>query len=128
MVNRVLRDDPSKGDMHNRQELNLGMLWQCLKDYHMWPIYLIGLSWMIPAVPMNNYLTLQLKSVGFGTFETNLLTIPAYVILIMNVLFFTWLSEKLKWWALPLIIALEVGKGIVCGSNACAWLPACACC
>ncbi|KAK4634420.1 hypothetical protein CLAFUW4_01239 [Fulvia fulva] len=84
MVNRVLRDDPSKGDMHNRQELNLGMLWQCLKDYHMWPIYLIGLSWMIPAVPMNNYLTLQLKSVGFGTFETNLLTIPAYVILIMN--------------------------------------------
>ncbi|EME49742.1 hypothetical protein DOTSEDRAFT_164388 [Dothistroma septosporum NZE10] len=118
MVNRVLRDDSSKGDMHNRQGLTPRMFWQCLKDYHMWPIYLIGLTWMIPATPMTNYLTLQLKSVGFGTFETNLLTIPAYVIFIINLLFFTWLSEKLnerfllatisQWWALPLIIALEV--------------------
>lgn len=36
MVNRVLRDDPSKGDMHNRQGLSLGLFWEALKDYHMW--------------------------------------------------------------------------------------------
>jgi hypothetical protein len=36
LVNRVLRDDPSKGDMHNRQGLSLGDLWLCVKDYHMW--------------------------------------------------------------------------------------------
>ena len=75
MVNRILRDDPSKGDMHNRQGLTPKMLWQCLSDYHMWPIYLIGLSWLIPNSPMTSYLTLQLRSLGFGTFDTNLLTV-----------------------------------------------------
>ncbi|KAH6618968.1 major facilitator superfamily domain-containing protein [Boeremia exigua] len=117
MVNRVLRDDPSKGDMHNRQGLSLPMLWECLKDYHMWPIYLIGLSWSIPFAPVQSYLTLQLRSLGFGTFDTNLLTIPAYVIFIIQLLFWTWVSEKVndrflvglvsQIWALPLLIALE---------------------
>jgi hypothetical protein len=75
MVNRILRDDPSKGDMHNRQGLSFQMLWECLKDYHMWPIYLIGLTWLIPSQPSTAYLTLQLRSLGFSTFETNLLTV-----------------------------------------------------
>ncbi|WPH03473.1 Hypothetical protein R9X50_00635300 [Acrodontium crateriforme] len=118
MVNRVLRDDPSKGDMHNRQALDFGMFWQCLCDYHMWPIYLIGLSWLLPSVPIQAYLTLELKALGFSTFETNLLTIPAYVIFIFGLLFWTWVSEKLnerfllatvsQIWVLPLLIALEV--------------------
>lgn len=42
MVNRVLRDDPSKGDMHNRQGLSFKMFWETLSDYHMWPVYIIG--------------------------------------------------------------------------------------
>ncbi|KAF1851990.1 MFS general substrate transporter [Cucurbitaria berberidis CBS 394.84] len=118
MVNRILRDDPSKGDMHNRQGLSLSMLWECLKDYHMWPIYLIGLSWTIPNSPIASYLTLQLKSLGFTTFDTNLLTIPAYVLFIVQLLFWTWVSEKLnerflvgllsQVWALPLLIAVEL--------------------
>jgi hypothetical protein len=118
IANRILRDDPSKGDMHNREGLSLGMLWQCLTDYHMWPIYLIGLTWTIPNTPPQNYLTLNLKAIGFGTFETNLLTIPAYVIFILQLLFWTWVSEKInqrfllgvigQLWALPLLITLEV--------------------
>ena len=117
MVNRILRDDPSKGDMHNRQGLGLTQLWLCVMDWHMWPIYLIGLSWLIPTQPMSNYLTLQLRSVGFDTFETNLLTIPAYVLFILQLLFWTWLSEKVddrfivglisQVWALPVLIALR---------------------
>ena len=117
MVNRVIRDDPSKGDMHNRQALSPKALWHSLSDYDMWPIYLLGLSWLIPNNPMTQYLTLQLKAAGFGTFETNLLTIPAYVLFIMQLLFWTWVSEKTNQrfltglvsqiWCFPILIALE---------------------
>ncbi|KAF5864764.1 hypothetical protein ETB97_006609 [Aspergillus alliaceus] len=117
MVNRVIRDDPSKGGMHNRQAVTPKMLWEALCDYDMWPIYLLGLTWMIPNTPATSYITLQLKSLGFGTFETNLLTIPAYVIFIINLLVWTWISERFYQrlilgvgsmiWCLVLLIALE---------------------
>ncbi|KAK6428017.1 hypothetical protein LTR95_015845, partial [Oleoguttula sp. CCFEE 5521] len=117
MVNRILRDDPSKGSMHNRQALTPKMLWRCFCDYHMWPIYLIGICWLLPSVPISAYLTLNLKAIGFKTFTTNLLVIPAYVLFIINLLFFTWLTERLnerfllasisQWVPLPLLIALE---------------------
>lgn len=117
MVNRVIRDDPSKGGMHNRQAVTPKMLWEALCDYDMWPIYLLGLTWMIPNSPATSYITLQLKSLGFGTFETNLLTIPAYVIFIINLLVWTWISERFYQrlilgvgsmiWCLVLLIALE---------------------
>lgn len=126
IVNRILRDDPSKGDMHNRQALSFRMLWDCLQDYHMWPIYLIGLTWLIPSQPMTAYLTLQLKAIGFDTFQTNLLTIPAYVLFILQLLFWTWVSEKINQrflvglvsqiWVLPLVLALELIP-----ANASAW-------
>lgn len=41
LVNRILRDDPSKGDMHNRQGVNLSRLWKAIKDYDLWPLYLV---------------------------------------------------------------------------------------
>lgn len=60
---------------------------------------------------------MNLKALGFTTFHTNLLTIPAYVLFIINLLALTWLSEKFnerfllgsisQLWALPLLIALE---------------------
>jgi len=118
MVNRIIRDDPGKGTMHNRQALTPKLLWYSLIDYDMWPIYLIGFTWLLPNNPMTAYLTLQLRSVGFGTFETNLLTIPAYALFIVQLLFWTWFSEKINQrfltglvsqiWVLPILIALEV--------------------
>lgn len=37
VVNRVLRDDPTKGDMHNRTGITPSGLWEAVKDYDMWP-------------------------------------------------------------------------------------------
>lgn len=117
LVNRVIRDDPSKGSMHNRQAITLKLLWEALCDYDMWLIYLLGLVWMIPPTPATNYITLELKALGFDTFHTNLLTIPAYVIFIINLALFVWISERINQrlllgafaeiWNLALLIALE---------------------
>ena len=67
--------------------------------------------------PETNYLTLTLRSLGFNTFTTNLLVIPSSVLFILQLLFWTWLSEKMnqrffiglvsQLWTIPLIVALE---------------------
>jgi hypothetical protein len=79
MVNRILRDDPSKGDMHNRQAVDLKGLWLYMKDYNLWPIYIISLVFQIPTGSPNQYLTLTLRNLGFDTFAANLRTIPSQV-------------------------------------------------
>lgn len=102
--------------MHNRQGLTWQNLWDCLTDYDMWPIYLLGLVVFIPPAPPSAYLTLTLKQLGFGTFNTNLLTIPSTVLHIILLLTITKLSELYNqrvWasiatpiWCLILLIAL----------------------
>ncbi|KAL4779969.1 putative MFS transporter [Aspergillus varians] len=116
IVNRVLRDDPSKGDMHNRQGLSLSMLWQSLKDYDLWPIYAIGILFEIPTSPPKSYLNLSLRAIGFSTFETTLLGIPVTVFSAINLLLVTELTERFndiaiigiltQLWSLPLLIVL----------------------
>ena len=116
MVTRILRDDPGKSTMHNRQGLNWRALWEAISDYDVWPIYLIGISWSIPTLPPQSYITLTLKALGFSTFQTNLLTIPTYILFILQLLFWTWTSEKVnervliclssQFWVLPGLVAL----------------------
>ncbi|KAL4885480.1 major facilitator superfamily domain-containing protein [Aspergillus karnatakaensis] len=118
MVNRVLRDDPGKGGMHNRQGLTLKLLWASLTDYDLWPLYAISWTMLIPTNPVSAYLTLNLKTLGFDTFETNLLTIPAYVLFLIQLVFWSWMSERINnrmavvmfysIWCLPLLLALEL--------------------
>ncbi|KAH7057053.1 major facilitator superfamily domain-containing protein [Macrophomina phaseolina] len=120
LVNRILRDDPSKGDMHNRQGVNLQRLWKCLKDYDLWPLYIVGLTNYIPPNPPQNYLSYILRQMGFSTFEANLLTIPSQFLFGVNLLIISWISERVNEraivssfsniWILPWLAAL-VGLG-----------------
>ncbi|VVT48626.1 uncharacterized protein SAPINGB_P001871 [Magnusiomyces paraingens] len=93
IVNRVLRDDPSKGDMHNRQAVTPKQLLRSILDYDLWPLYLIGLVAYISTGTVSAYLTLTLKQLGFSTFNTNLLTIPPNVAHIVLLLLQTWATE-----------------------------------
>ncbi|KAL2130810.1 hypothetical protein VTI74DRAFT_5921 [Chaetomium olivicolor] len=114
IVNRVLRDDPSKGDMHNRQPITLPMLWRSLKDYDLWPVYVIGILFEIPTAPPKTYLTLSLRAIKFNTFEVTLLSIPVTVFAAVNLLWITYLTERFRdicitgvlsqLWTLPLLI------------------------
>ncbi|WQF89776.1 Putative major facilitator superfamily, MFS transporter superfamily [Colletotrichum destructivum] len=118
MVNRILRDDPSKGGMHNRQGLTLRLLWSALSDWDLWPIYLYGFTLLIPVRPIDQYLTINLKALGFDTFQANLLTIPGYVLFLIQLVFWSRVSER--WnnrmlivflysvWVFPLVLALEL--------------------
>ncbi|KAF5312372.1 hypothetical protein D9619_002768 [Psilocybe cf. subviscida] len=116
MVNRVLRDDPTKSSMHNREGLSVGMIFGAVFDWRMWPIYVLGLTHLVPVGPPQTYLTLSLRAIGFNTTETNLLSIPSIVLGMINLLIIVYISERvnsrigtavvLQIWALPLLIAL----------------------
>lgn len=44
------------------------MFWECLADWHMWPIYLIGLSWLLPNNPVTGILGTLTISVSVANF------------------------------------------------------------
>lgn len=87
-------------------------------DYDLWPLYAVSLTLLIPTNPPSAYLTLNLRSLGFNTFQTNLLTIPAYTIFLIQLVFWSWYSEKINnrmaivmfysFWCLALLLALEL--------------------
>ncbi|KAF4310051.1 major facilitator superfamily transporter [Botryosphaeria dothidea] len=127
LINRILRDDPSKGDMHNRQGVDLQRLWKCIKDYDLWPLYLVGLTNYIPPSPPQNYLSYILRQMGFSTFEANLLTIPSQFLFGVNLLIISWVSERVNEraivsstsniWIFPWLVAL-----VALGAKASEWV------
>jgi hypothetical protein len=48
LVNRILRDDPTKGDMNNRQAVDVKGFWAALTNFELWPIYLVRRSHPLP--------------------------------------------------------------------------------
>ncbi|KAI1452391.1 MFS general substrate transporter [Annulohypoxylon moriforme] len=118
MVNRIIRDDPSKGTMHNRQPITPKLLWKSLTDIDLWPLYGIGLTFNIPTFSPQQYLSLSLRGLGFDTFQTNLLSIPYLVLKIINMIALATLAEYtgqlaacasiFQFWCLPFLIYLRV--------------------
>ncbi|KAI0143357.1 major facilitator superfamily domain-containing protein [Pestalotiopsis sp. NC0098] len=118
MVNRLIRDDPGKGTMHNRQPVTLSLIWMSLKDHDLWPLYIIGMCFNIPTLTPTQYLIPSLRALGFSTFESNLLTIPYLVVKIFLMLGLATLAEVtgqlagtaslLQFWSLPFLIYLRV--------------------
>ncbi|KAK4183948.1 major facilitator superfamily domain-containing protein [Podospora australis] len=118
MVNRVLREDPSKSDMHNREPITFKLLWQSLCDYDLWPLYILGLCFQIPFTPVGQYLTLSLRGLGFNVFQANLLAIPNTVGHMITMLAVTYAAEHFKnltalsvtsqLWGLPFLIWFNV--------------------
>lgn len=104
--------------MHNREPITPKLLWKSLKDYDLWPLYIIGLTFQTPVVTPKQYLTLTLKGLGFGTFVTNLLVIPSEVLSIIFLLLLTYASEICNQltlvstigqiWMLPFLVYLYV--------------------
>lgn len=67
-INRVLKDDPSKGDMNNRKPVSPKQLLSSLLDYELLPIYIVRFLGDIGKAPVKNYMTLTLRKLGFSTF------------------------------------------------------------
>lgn len=115
-VQRLLRDDPSKGLTELHERATLRDVLNAWKDKSMWGLYLIGLVSYIPQGPVQGYLSLTLKRLGFTTFESNMLTIPSAALQIILMLILSKSSEYFgertfhcvfgEFWSLPLLATL----------------------
>ncbi len=116
MINRILRDDPAKGLTALKEPATWSDVKDAWTDNSMWGLYFIGLIAYIPASPVQGYLTLTLKNIGFSTFDTNMLTIPSAALQIILMLLLAKSSEYFnerafhcligEFWSLPLLAAL----------------------
>lgn len=111
LVNRLLRDDPTKGDLNNRTAVTPLGIWKTLSEFDLWPIFIVSLlapnalflpplvliintfllptqigifAW-IPFQPTANYLSLILREMGYSVFHSNLLAIPGFILFAINV-------------------------------------------
>lgn len=95
IVNKVLIDDFAKAEMHNREAITPKTLFQAIKSWQMYPLYIIGLLFEISKTPPTTYLTLILRILWFSTVKTNLLTLPSKFIHMFLLLFLNYLSALL---------------------------------
>ena len=82
----------------------------------MWGLYFLGLVAYIPATPVQGYLSLTLRKLGFSVFDSNMLSIPSAALQIILMLILAKSSEFFnertfhcffgEFWCLPLLAAL----------------------
>lgn len=113
---RLLRDDPSKGLTHINEAATFQDILNAWSDKSMWGLYFIGLVAYIPQNPVQAYLSLTLRRLGFSTFDSNMLSIPSAGLQIILMLILSKSSEYFgertfhslfgEFWSLPLLAAL----------------------
>jgi hypothetical protein len=130
MVNRLLRDDPAKGLTALKEPATIKDIKEAWTDKSMWGLYLIGLVAYIPASPVQGYLSLTLRRLGFSVFDSNMLSIPSAALQIILMLALAKSSEYFneraihcfigEFWSLPLLAAL-LGLPSASGAGSHAW-------
>ncbi|KAJ5493510.1 hypothetical protein N7539_002256 [Penicillium diatomitis] len=113
---RILRDDPAKGLTAIKEPVRWSDIKEAWMDKSMWGLYLIGLVAYIPATPVQGYLTLTLRRIGFSTFDSNMLTVPSAVLQIFTMLAIAYSSNYFndrafhviigEAWVLPLLVGM----------------------
>jgi hypothetical protein len=116
MINRLLRDDPAKGLTAIKEPATWADVKDAWSDKSMWGLYFVGLVAYIPATPVQAYLSLTLRRLGFTVFESNMLSIPSAALQIVLMLALAKSSEYFnerafhciigEFWSLPLLAAL----------------------
>ena len=96
LVNRVLRDDPLKGDMNNREAVDFKNTVKTLTEYDLWPIFIQGIFAFIPFQPVTNYISLILRGMGYSTFMSNILVIPGQFWFLVNLPLVVYISRKVN--------------------------------
>ncbi|KAJ8059459.1 hypothetical protein OCU04_011121 [Sclerotinia nivalis] len=93
MVNRILRDDPAKGLTALQEPATFKDIREAWSDSSMWGLYFIGLVAYIPATPVQSYITLTLRRLGYTTFDSNMLTIPSAALQVITMLVLAYSSD-----------------------------------
>lgn len=111
--------------MYNRQGLKVRQIYESAKDYDMWPLYALGLLFGLPKYPVDQYLTLAFRDLGFNVIQSNLLAVPHIVGSSITMLAITAFSELVNnrsfvamaedFWLLPCFVALLALKDPISG-------------
>lgn len=120
IVNKVLRDDPRKGEMNNRQGVGPKLLWKAVKDYDLWPIYAIRLLTDSGTGTLNTYFSIIFKG-KFSAVIIDLLRVPAPALscftqllecyLIGHFQQYAWVFLCVPLWYIPFIAAFRWWDG-----------------
>ncbi|KAK9704497.1 hypothetical protein K7432_010157 [Basidiobolus ranarum] len=95
LVTRLIRDDPSKA-IGRREGVKRTDLTSALMDTRIWGHLLIGFFGLMAPTPVTSYMPLIIKSFGFSTVISNLLTVPAHLLKFVTMLALTRNSDRVK--------------------------------
>ncbi|KAG9688149.1 MFS general substrate transporter, partial [Aureobasidium melanogenum] len=96
MINRLLRDDASKGRTDTKAHTSMRDIWNTIRDPGLVGFWFCASVIYIPKSPVSQYLVLNLRQLGFSRFESTVLTIPSDVLRVITVLALTRSSGHFK--------------------------------